>query len=71
MESPLDPAIRDAGSVDALAARIGVTRRTIFNWKRHGIPVECVPNVAKATGIAPAALRPDLADMFRAPGAAP
>lgn len=64
--SPLDPAIKEAGSVDALAEKIGVARRTVFNWKRRGVPVEHLDRVSRVTGIPPYDLRPDLAQMFGA-----
>lgn len=63
-DSPLDPAIKDAGSVDALAEKLGVARRTVFNWKRRGVPVDVLDHVSQRTGIPPRDLRPDLAKQF-------
>lgn len=34
----LDKAIRIAGSQSKLAARLGVTRQHISNWRRRGVP---------------------------------
>lgn len=63
-DSPLDPAIKKAGSVDALAEQLGIARRTVFNWKRRGVPVEYLDRVSEVTGIPARDLRPDLAEKF-------
>lgn len=56
--------MRRAGGADALAAQIGIHRRTLFLWKSRGVPAERVPAVSAATGIPAAELRPDLAAAF-------
>lgn len=57
---------RQAGGPDALAARIGIKRRTLFLWKVRGVPAERIEDVSRATGIPAATLRPDLARAFEA-----
>src|SRR4051812_29611385 len=46
-----------------LAKMIGVTRETVARWetRKRRVDHERLPQIAEATGIAPAALRPDLA----------
>lgn len=46
------------GGVPRLAERIGVTRQAIYQWRE--VPVDRVRDIAVATGIAHADLRPDL-----------
>lgn len=55
-------AIDAAGSQAALADRIGVAQQTISVWVRRSkrVPAEHVQRVARATGVPPEALRPDL-----------
>lgn len=44
-----------------LADKIGVTRAAVQYWKRKGeVPAERLGDVARATGIAPNIIRPDL-----------
>ncbi len=57
-------AVVSAGGHDALAKRLGIKRRTLFNWKRDGVPAEVLAEVSRATGIPAARLRPDLAAAF-------
>jgi len=50
-----------------LAAMLGVDRTTIWRWEtgvRH-INAELVPVVSEKTGISPADLRPDLAELLK------
>lgn len=54
----LRQALKVAGTYAELGRRIGVSRQAVFQWRR--IPAELVMDVAKATGIAAAVLRPDL-----------
>lgn len=56
--------MREAGGADALAEKLGIKRRTLFNWKSEGVPAERVAAVSAATGIPAAELRPDLAAAF-------
>ena len=55
-------AIAVKGSQTALAAAVGVTQPTIFDWlnRMKMIPAERVPDVESATGIPRHELRPDL-----------
>jgi DNA-binding transcriptional regulator YdaS (Cro superfamily) len=46
------------GGVPRLAQRIGVTRQAIYQWRE--VPADRVGEIAAATGIARARLRPDL-----------
>lgn len=62
--SGVELAVEAAGGMDAFQARLGVSRRTVFHWKQHGIPAERAPEIEAATGIARHILRPDL---FNAP----
>lgn len=54
----LEMAIRAAGGITELARRIGISQPSVSNWSR--VPVERVPSVEAATGIARAILRPDI-----------
>lgn len=57
---------RLAGGPDALAARLGIKRRTLFLWKTRGVPASRIADVSRVTGIPAAILRPDLARAFEA-----
>ncbi len=46
--------------MEAFQARLGVSRRTVFHWRQHGIPAERAPAIEAATGISRSRLRPDL-----------
>ena len=59
-------AFRRFGGADALAAELGIARRTLFAWKSRGVPAERVAAVATAIGIPASELRPDLAAAFMA-----
>lgn len=59
-------AIKAAGGADALAAQIGIARRTLFKWKKEGVPASHLKAIADATGMAPAKLSPALAEAFGA-----
>lgn len=56
-------------SQDQLAALLGVSRVTITRWEsgRRKLEGDLLPLVAEKTGIAPAELRPDLAELFAEP----
>ena len=62
-------AVKEAGGPEAVADKLGIKRRTLFVWRKHGIPGDRVPDVSRVTGIPAAELRPDLAAAF-APQAA-
>ena len=55
-----------------VAARLGVTEPTVSRWvawardRETGVPIpaDALPVLAEMTGMAPAALRPDLAKLF-------
>ncbi len=65
-QGAIERAVEAAGGIDAFQQRLGVSRRTVFHWKQHGIPAERAPEIEAATGIARHLLRPDL---FSAPAA--
>lgn len=50
-----------------LAVLLGVTRTTVARWetRTRNVDKELLPKIREATGIAPADLRPDLADLFK------
>lgn len=54
----LEQAIRAAGGVTELARRIGISQPSVSNWSR--VPADRIAAVEAATGVARAALRPDL-----------
>lgn len=53
-----------------LADLLGVTRTTVARWETGARKVdqELVPKISEATGIAPAELRPDLAELLKSGG---
>lgn len=64
MRSPaLEAAIRETG-IDAFREQAQVSRRTVFNWQKFGVPADKVALVAKLTGLPPSEVRPDLAALF-------
>ena len=67
-QSPTERAISAAGGVNALARALGRSHPTIVGWKRRGIPPERLLEVAAVTGMSPADLRPDLAEIFQSGG---
>jgi len=52
---------------EQLAELLGVSRTTIARWETgtRKLGKDWLPKVAKKTGIAPAKLRPDLAELMR------
>jgi DNA-binding transcriptional regulator YdaS (Cro superfamily) len=58
MSAALRKVFKISGGPAGLAKAIGVSRQNIHQWKR--VPATRVADVAKATGIPPAVLRPDL-----------
>lgn len=67
-ETPLSRATAAAGGIAAFCALVGIARRTYFNWKRSGVPLEELERVARLTGTTPAELRPDVARLFAVSG---
>lgn len=59
-KNAVDEAVEAAGGLDAFQQRLGVSRRTVFLWKQHGVPAERAPAVEAATGVTRQRLRPDL-----------
>lgn len=59
-DEPLSKAIAAAGSVAALALKIGVTPQAVSAWDR--VPAERAKDVEVATGVPRYELRPDLWD---------
>src|SRR5262249_43312177 len=57
-DAGLEEAIRVAGGVGALAAKIGISQPSVSNWSR--VPAERVISVEAVTGVARDVLRPDL-----------
>ena len=53
---------------DGLADLLGVSRTTVARWETgtRKLGKDWLPKVVEKTGIAPAALRPDLAELMRA-----
>jgi len=54
----LELAIKAVGGYSALAARLGLTKASVHQWKR--VPAERVLAVEAATGVPRQQLRPDL-----------
>jgi DNA-binding transcriptional regulator YdaS (Cro superfamily) len=63
-KNPLDRAIQIAGSMQALAAVLGVTKGAVFQWKMPGrkVPAEHCPAIERMTGgqVKCEQLRPDV-----------
>ncbi len=55
---PLATQARDT-TIETLAGRIGVSRRTVHRWAVHGIPAEQADRAAIAIGSHPACLWPE------------
>ncbi|TPG53250.1 hypothetical protein EAH89_17175 [Roseomonas nepalensis] len=51
------------GAMARVAAALGLSRAAVCMWKE--VPARHLPAVVETTGIAAAALRPDLAEMFK------
>lgn len=59
----LDRALTVAGGPTALTRALGCSKSVVGNWRRGGgIPASKVSAVARATGLSPHELRPDLFD---------
>ncbi|WP_350403406.1 transcriptional regulator [Pseudomonas protegens] len=58
--TPLERAIRSAGTGRALANLLGVTPMAVSYWKSRGVPAHQVIPIEKATGVSRCDLRPDL-----------
>ena len=58
--SPIDLAIRAAGSISALAQALGLSQQAVSKWKANNkIPLDRVLDVAKVTGLPPSLLLPE------------
>lgn len=53
-----------------LAHLLGVQRTTVARWetRKQQVDKKLLPKISEATGIAPAELRPDLAELMRVGG---
>jgi DNA-binding transcriptional regulator YdaS (Cro superfamily) len=58
MDAGIEKAAKAAGTISALAKKLGITRSAICQWPR--IPAERVVEIEKVTGVPRAELRPDL-----------
>lgn len=58
--TPLERAIRAAGTGRALADLLGVTPMAVSYWKSRGVPARQAIPIEKATGVSRYDLRPDL-----------
>ncbi|HDY3609434.1 TPA: helix-turn-helix domain-containing protein [Klebsiella michiganensis] len=71
VSQPIDIAIRRVGSQMALAKLCGVSQATVWKW-RHGkkVKAEHVLKIVAASGgqVSAYQIRPDLPDLFPAPG---
>lgn len=57
----LEKVLEAAGGTLALTRALGCSPSIVGNWRRQGgIPASRVPAVARVTGLAPEAIRPDL-----------
>lgn len=61
---PFDAAIRAVDGATNLARLLGCSRRTIYHWREHGVPVDELKRIHELTGVHPAVLRPDYAELF-------
>jgi DNA-binding transcriptional regulator YdaS (Cro superfamily) len=57
-------AIKAVGTIAGLADKLRLTKGAVWQWRRNGIPADRLAEVAAATGIPAAELRPDLAKTF-------
>ncbi len=51
-----------AATIDTLARRIGVSRRTVHRWAAHGVPTHQADRAAIAIGSHPVCIWPDYHD---------
>lgn len=50
--SPLDLAIRAVGTASSLAERLGISQQAVSKWCVKGeIPIQRLPDVARASGV--------------------
>ena len=66
-QTGLRKVVENVGGFDAFRQRVGVSRRTLFNWLSDGVPPSRLPAVTSAVGATASDLRPDL---FPAPTSA-
>ena len=61
METPIEKAVRLAGNQSALARAVNVSPQAVQQWVESGrVSHKKVIDVARATGVSRAELRPDL-----------
>lgn len=65
MDAGIEKAAKAAGTIAALARKIGVTRSAIHQWRQ--IPAGRVIEIERATGVPRNELRPDLYDYDQQP----
>jgi DNA-binding transcriptional regulator YdaS (Cro superfamily) len=58
MDSGIEKAVKAAGTIAALARKLGITRAAIHQWPR--VPPNRVIQIEQSTGIPREELRPDL-----------
>ena len=59
--TPLERAIKKAGSQVKLAHLLGVRKQDVWNWRnRESVPPLMAKKIEAATGISRASLRPDI-----------
>ncbi len=61
-KNPLERAIQAAGSMQALASQLGVTKGAVFQWKlpNRKVPAAYCPTIERVTGVKCEELRPDV-----------
>lgn len=60
MATPIETAIKIAGSTRELSRQIGVSQASVMYYKRSGPPPEKAIAIEKATGVSRKLLRPDI-----------
>lgn len=60
MKKAIDRALAAVGGRQTvLAERLGITKQAVNAWRRRGIPLRRLPDVAAATGLTVAELLPE------------
>jgi predicted DNA-binding transcriptional regulator AlpA len=55
----------NCGGAREFARRVSVSRQTIYDWRKTGVPAAWLPKVVKVSGVPAADLRPDIARVIR------